>query len=179
VLETFVILGAGVHLAALVLLDAPVFDRSVLPVVPFAAALVIRHALAQGAIVRSPTATFVPLLSIWALLGFHIADASATYDSARWSLASRVRDLGARSESIDGGYEWFGFHQPGEVVLPARPAQPWWTGLFGEVRVCMTSRYAEGASLPGNVVVEIRERSSLGTEYRLESAPGPDTCRKG
>lgn len=143
------------------------FDRYLVPAVPFLAAAVVyalrrhpdrrpgsshdrardvklgraRKPLAGSA---SPVVAGVAVLAM-GVVGLAQVDASATFDGAKWRLGQQVTALGYDPATVNAGYEWFGFHQPGAVVYrPDRePGFPFWvTDLFRDASVCATARFA-------------------------------------
>ena len=91
-------------------------------------------------------------LLAFAVLGVGLVDASATFDGAKWELGRRIADMGYPAGSIDGGFEWFGFHQPGPMA-PARPIEPgtaWWVSFFEEGVICANSQNADSEEPGGS-----------------------------
>lgn len=124
--------------AASLLTGAPVFDRYIVPAVPFLAAVVLYCA---DPIRGGWFAAAVGLVA-WMALGLVVMDASAAFDGAKWRASYLVATAGYHPDEIDGGLEWFGFHQPGAIVPLRRvaPGENFWRGLFDHQRVCVTLR---------------------------------------
>lgn len=120
------------------------FDRYLVGIIPFAAAAAIY--LARGRAVTN-TSKFVgaAVLATMALIGIVQVDASATYDGTKWSLGTEGERLGYAASTIDAGYEWYGFHQPTDVVYQRTKDKnfPFWvTQLFVDGKVCLSGRVA-------------------------------------
>ncbi len=107
---------AGAYALA-ILVDLPVFDRYVLPVLPIVAVLVLRSAL----VCAEPEATdsragrmwhraaVATTLALLATVGLVFSAESASYDAARWRVASLAVHAGYPAVDVDGGYEWVGY----------------------------------------------------------------------
>lgn len=126
-------------------------DRYLIPIVPFVIAVTLHRASESGLLVHPFRPVAIASLAIMALLGTAVVDAAATYDGAKWQFATSVQRSGFAPESIDGGYEWFGYHQTGEIVdfrLNA-PARNWWNRLFESRNLCVETRYGTSAPKVG------------------------------
>jgi hypothetical protein len=98
-------------------------------------------------------------------------------------VAQAVEQLGYPAESIDGGYEWYGLHQPG--AINGQPVfdseRNFWISLFDEQTVCVTSQFAGAppVRVPGEepvILSERRARSLIGVEYHVIAYAGPQAC---
>ena len=162
--------------------DSPFFDRYLIVIVPFVAALAIRTALDRQLLGR--TTRFVALAALGGLgvLGFTIVDAAATFDGAKWRLAQDVERMGYEASTIDGGFEWFAFHQPDNISSSTQPpGTSIWITMFSDRLVCVTSAFEEtdedgDVSNHGQLVQHIWAVSSTGVDYRLLALAGPDSC---
>ncbi|TWE12031.1 glycosyltransferase family 39 protein [Rudaeicoccus suwonensis] len=127
-----------------------VYDRYLLPIVPFAAAVLIDLALRTHAVNSAARIVFGAGLIGWAACSIFVVDAAAANDGARWQLAADVAARGVPAAEIDGGYEWFGIHQaqpPGQLRAIASDV-PFWEGLFSPRPVCALVSYAGPVALP-------------------------------
>lgn len=177
----FSLLAVAAVIGAHALAGAPLFDRYLLPAVPFAAGVVIAVARGAGG-GRRLVAPAAAASVVWAVLGFHYVDAAATFDGLKWRAGQSLEELGYDPETIEAGLEWFGLHQEQEVrPRQAHPGQlVFWWGLFDEPRVCVLVSTAtagtglEPAATPS--VLDLSARSALGVEYRVSAYPVADWC---
>jgi len=178
----FVLLTLGVLIGVKALTTAPLFDRYLLPVAPFVVALGLRIALDRGLVVRAKRLVATLSLAAFALFGLTIVDTAAAFDGAKWRLARAVESLGYEAPSIDGGYEWYGFHQPGAIAPRAGEAgRNFWIALFDARPVCVTSTFADGSGSDvgvsdPEVIAQVEASGFLLGDYRLVAVAGPDTC---
>lgn len=178
-------LAAGGVLAAVKLFtSAPLFDRYLVPIVPLLVALVVRAARDNQLLVRPRRLVAAVSLGAFGLFGLGLVDNAATFDGAKWRLAQAVEQLGYPAESIDGGYEWYGLHQPGGIVgQPVYAGERnFWIELFDEQTVCATAQFAGPPAVrpPGGepvILAERRDRSLIGVEYHVVAYAGPQACR--
>jgi hypothetical protein len=181
VVVVFAFVTAALALLALLLTDAPFYDRYVIPLVPFSAAVTIWSARRLGLTARTAPTFAVAALAIFALIGLRSVDAADALDAAKWRLASEVEDAGYDAATIDGGFEWFADHQPDAVqIRPNEPDRGFWITLFTERPVCATSAYA-GSQLAGagREIADVEERALFGPAYHLVAVEGPTPCDLG
>ncbi len=177
-LTTTGVLGA-VHFVT----GAHVFDRYLIPMVPFVAALIVRAALEQRLVVERKAPVVAIALSVFAAFGFGFVDASATFDGAKWRLAQSVEAKGYAADSIDGGYEWFGYHQDGPVIFRSNdPGRNVWLSFFDEKPICVTSQFLDPSTtgqigMKPRAISTLTVRSSVGVEYHLVAVVGPQSCQ--
>jgi hypothetical protein len=123
--------------------DLPIFDRYVLPAVPFAAGLTLgwRGDHTPGLTTGTPAGlarwsvlvAFVALGLVWSV-------DSARFDAARWAAGEHAVELGYSADRVDAGFEWRNVHRvPGTSAMS--PSQP-----LAEACVRLT---AAGADLDG------------------------------
>lgn len=179
----FCSMAIGVVSAVPLITSAQPLDRYLFPVVPFVVALSIRVALDHRLVIHQKATVATLALVGYAAFGIGAVDASATFDGAKWQLAQSVVARGYEADSIDGGYEWFGYHQPGPIAPRARvPGTDFWVSLFHQRPVCVTSRF-EGPSptSPPNtkatLISSVSLRSLVGVEYHLIAVSGPQSCQ--
>ncbi|GAA2490391.1 ArnT family glycosyltransferase [Terrabacter carboxydivorans] len=173
--QAFCLLMLGELLVVKFATPGVITDRYLFPLIPFVAAIALSHAARAGLFIRSSRAIGVASLALLALLGTAVVDASATFDGAKWQFATSLERTGVAPQSIDGGYEWFGYHQPGHIVDFAldAPARNWWNRLFDDQPPCIETRYAatlserasEASAEP--IVARYRTRTGLGVTYDL------------
>lgn len=177
----FVVLYAALLVAAVTLTRVELFDRYLLVLVPFGAALLARAGQAEQMMRSLPgRREWVGLLAL-ATLGVVAVDASAAFDGAKWRLGEAVQ---ARTDwdagSIDAGYEWYGYHQAAAVEPHGILTAPnFWRALFAPRPVCATGSFAPSgqAAVPADdVIATVVERSLFGVEVRLVATAGPDDC---
>jgi hypothetical protein len=178
------IYGIGVVTGAC-LLDAVAgvyaWDRYLIPAVPYLAAVLVVP-LARLAIPPLRAALAV-VLGAWSIFGFHYVDLAATQDGTTWQLAEKVAGMGYPAETIDGGLEWFGLHQPTAITqFPSSPPVRFWTALFPDPHICVVSHYP-GAPFPvppgvtPRVVAQLSQTSALGVTYTLVADEVETGCR--
>ncbi len=171
--------------ASSLLLNTPLYDRNLIPLIPFVVALALHVARDHGLVVRRKGVVAALSLGVFGSFGMGMVDASATFDGAKWELARSVEAQGYEAGSIDGGYEWYLFHQTGPVVMrPVTPGSSFWLSQFVERPVCVTSQF-EGTTLDDHlgagttVVSRVNARSLLGVDYDLIAIAGPESCQPG
>jgi hypothetical protein len=158
-------------------------DRYLIPIVPFLIAVALHRAAKNGLLVRPVRPVAIASIAMMAVLGTTVVDAVATFDGAKWQLATSVQQRGFAPASIDGGYEWFGFHQPGEIVDFAlnAPARNWWNRIFVRRSICVETRNAAAAPAgrspdQGKVVRRLAARTLFGVEYDLVALRTTEPC---
>lgn len=172
----------AIHVFATGLLGAWFIDRYFILVLPFLAATLIMVFRQTRTIVHRgvrwiAAAAFV----VYAVWGVYVVDFTAATEGSRWGLAKDVAELGYAAESIDGGMQWFSFHEP-VVGLPGqavstRAGRPWWTERYPNRPVCVTiSLLQPGDALPANALLAREDRTWSGSPLRHVALPGPDAC---
>lgn len=171
--------------------DAPLFDRYLLPLVPFVAALALRLGRSCDLLMRPAIRVSGAALMAVAGVGIIVADAAATVDGAKWRIAQDVRSLGFAAGTIDGGYEWFGLHQHAIVHPTALQVEgsPLASSFGDDVTICVVVRHARaGDAAPaarpdpgtawqaGDVVARLTARTALGVRYDLEAVATAAEC---
>ena len=181
----FCVLTLGILAAAKLVANAPLFDRNLVPIVPFVVALAVRATLTHQVVVRRRALAATLGLAAFTVFGLGMVDASATFDGAKRDLAQTVVAAGYDPAAIDGGYEWFSGHQPGLVVAirPEAAGTNWWVRYFPERPICVTSRFGGVADLgpraAGREAFGVRARSLLGARYDLVAVPDLVACPTG
>jgi hypothetical protein len=183
-----------------------IFDRYLMPMTPYAAAVILWTVKRPGGVAADEelagagvrgsrvarTAGAVGLV-VLATLGTAFVAGSASFDGAKWRLGERAVAAGYAAETVDGGLEWFGLHQPAPVVMKVQTliGDSWWvTGLFTDPRVCALATYLpDGVSgepvpgpddMPGEGPVLAREQvwAPLGPPFELALRRSDATCSK-
>jgi hypothetical protein len=131
------------------LLGQPVYDRHLLPVVPFVAAFVITEGGLRRLARHHFAAIAAALLGAFAFLGLVFTASSAVYDSARWHAASELADAGIAPLRIDGGLDWVGFHsrKPMRRHDGRNMQESWWASNYDDFRPCVV--ILVGGTVPG------------------------------
>jgi hypothetical protein len=157
-------------------------DRYLIPIVPFIIGVALHWATKSGILVVRPRTRVIASLALMALLGTTVVDAAATFDGAKWKIATSVQRSGIAPELIDGGYEWFGYHQPGKIVdfkLDA-PARNWWDRLFVHRDMCVETRNAATSPVAsidgGKIISELKARALFGVNYDLVAVRTTKAC---
>lgn len=167
----FVLAQLATVVSISVVLRSGALDRYLLPVLPYAAGLVIhvllRSRLTQSVVVRA--ALLVGLLG-HVLLGTVVTDHAAARDGLKWSMSQGLARSGWPAEKIDGGMEWFGLHQSGDLVRPVPVDGNLWVGMFPGAKTCVVLMDA-GQPLPpgGRVVAEATSNRVLGEPVALRA----------
>jgi hypothetical protein len=175
----FTLVTWGLVLLVILATDSPAFDRYLIALVPFAAAVLIRAALDNQLMARPTRAVAITSLAGFGLVGLNIVDASATFDGGKWQLAEKVERRGFAASTIDGGYEWFGYHQTDPVhQRPRIEGTSFWVTLFSARPICVTSSYEDSAPAGERsaVLESFTGRSLTGITYRLHAVVGPQRC---
>lgn len=170
-------------LAATLVRPASMFDRYLLPAVPCLSAVVIATALEWRIPARRITAGAVAGLVILGSYGFWQTDLTATFDAARWDLGTSAVARGLAADTVDAGYEWWGYHQRG---LPSLAASGPVNGagfevtLYPDPVVCLV--IAEGHALvPGHEGeapwVQVERSTLFGTPVIVKGFRVPGDCR--
>lgn len=167
--------------AVSVVTDAPIFDRYLLAALPgIAGALAYA---ARGTRWRTVAgrwiagATAVATLAL-VTLGLSLSDTAATFDGAKWRLASAVEAAGHPAHEIDGGYEWWGFHNPAPITgrgFGGQYGESLWIKLFADARACVRSEYSSPAAETAGIVAEVRATTWHGFTYHLVAVPQEGT----
>ncbi|MDO5286044.1 MAG: hypothetical protein Q4G45_04395 [Actinomycetia bacterium] len=164
------VLGYGVGLVAIQGLTGNLlFDRYLMPLVVPVAGLLAYGLRGCGARAWSRLPVLASLgLAALAALGLLVGDAAAANDGVKHRVGSGYRSEGYPAATVDAGYEWFGFYQPGPWGLrPAQPGEPWYWSLYPPGTVCVRLSYDDGSILPGQRLVESVTATSLsGYELR-------------
>ncbi|WP_404392235.1 glycosyltransferase family 39 protein [Humibacillus xanthopallidus] len=147
----FTVTMAAIVLAIGVAVHNRIFDRYLMPITPYAAAVIlwtIRHRLEPGGAgprsARVATVGVAAGLVVLAGLGTSLVVGSAALDGAKWRLGERAVSAGFAAETVDAGLEWFGFHQTAPIVMqPTTLTESsfWVTALFEDPHVCALSTY--------------------------------------
>jgi hypothetical protein len=175
---------AALALVAVLATDAPFYDRYLLALVPFAAALAIRAALDERVLAHRARAVATAGFVALSVVGLIFVDASTTFDGGKWQLARAVEHLGFAPATIDGGYEWFGYHQNDNThQRPRIEGRSFWVTLFSERSTCVTLTFSTdqkassyGSTVEPQLIRRLTVRSLVGITYRLAAVAGPQPC---
>jgi hypothetical protein len=177
----FVVFYAGLLAAAVGITTTDVFDRYLLALVPFSAALVVHAGHAERLVRVLPGRREAVAMAALAVLGLVVVDGSATFDGAKWRLGEEVAArTGWEPGSIDAGYEWFGYHQAADLELQSDVTGPvFWRALFAPRPICASGSFASSDPTEdpdGTVVATVTGTSLFGVDVRLVAVAGPDVC---
>ena len=148
----FCALTVVVTVAVITFTTAPLYDRYLIVLVPFVAALTIQTAQDRQLVARRAGVAATAAVVALTLVGLTWLDASASFDGGRWQLAESVQRLGYRPATIDAGLEWFGYQQPDDVhTRPTIPGRNFWVTEFSPRPVCVTLTLPSpgGMHMPG------------------------------
>jgi hypothetical protein len=152
----------------------PIYDRHLLPLVPFVATFV----LLEGGLRRFARERFAAAASgavvAFAVLGLVFSTSTALYDGKRWAAASSLVASGVDPLRIDGGLDWVGFHssEPQRVQQVAVPQDTWWALSYRDFRPCVLIASGDAEIGPPYRPKPTRvwvTRLPLGDEMRLRS----------
>jgi hypothetical protein len=113
-----------VSLTAAGAVGLPIFDRYVLPAVPFAAGLVLAWRVSEIDLYERTAGSAARWLAVVAFFGLGVmwtVDA-ARFDATRWAAGERAVQLGYPPDRVDAGFEWRNVHRP-PGQYPMSPAQ--------------------------------------------------------
>jgi hypothetical protein len=181
---TYVGITISLTLVAILTTTAPFYDRYLIGLVPFVAALAIDSVRSRHLVARRASVLAAVALGVLCLIGLTFVDAAATVDGAKWQLARAVQHQGYQSAVIDGGQEWFGYHQRGDIhVRPRIMGRGYWVTLFSARPTCVmltleppARAHVSGAQVPPRLLESLRVRSVMGVSYRLNAIEGPQRC---
>jgi hypothetical protein len=180
----FVFWGLLAHALTSSVANVQFFDRYLIDVVIFVGALTLAFAVARDLLAVGPIRhLWIPAVIGLALIGLVVVDATAATDGAKWALADRAVAMGYRPASIDGGFEWYGFHQTSAVHVrdpggPVGGGQASWTRMFPQSPICATVEGRRPGHDPSaSPPLATRQVTTL-VGQRLEFAlvTGPDHC---
>jgi len=127
--------------------DQPIYDRHLLPIVPFVAAFVMVEGGLRPIARRRFMLAASSALGAFAVLGLVFSTSAAVYDGARWHAASDLVESGVDPLKIDGGLDWVGFHsgEPQRVHAATNAQDSWWASSYDNFRPCIviTSGHAQ------------------------------------
>lgn len=124
-LAWMLVVGTVMSLTAAGVVGLPIFDRYVLPAVPFAAGVLLAWQPGRRSITARTTANAMRWIgvAVFLVVGVGFATDSARFDAARWDAGERAVELGYPADRVDAGFEWRNVHRPvGEA--PTSPSQP-------------------------------------------------------
>jgi hypothetical protein len=149
VVVAFVLLSVAV-LVVSPTIGHPLYDRHLLPLIPFVAAFVLleggvwelareRFALVAGA-----------ALGAFAVLSLLFTATTAAFEAARWRAASELVDAGVPALGVDGGLDWVGFHSNAPIRhhRVTDPQNSWWASSYDDFHPCVV--VLVGGSEPGD-----------------------------
>jgi hypothetical protein len=152
----------------------PIYDRHLLPLVPFVATFV----LLEGGLRRFARERFAVAaygaVAAFAVLGLVFSTSTALYDGKRWEAASSLVASGVDPLRIDGGLDWVGFHssEPQRVQQVAVPQDTWWALSYRDFRPCVLIASGDAELGPPYRPKPVRAwvtRLPLGGEMRLRA----------
>ncbi len=180
-LTLFLVVNATAQVLTMPILNIPIFDRYLLGFIPFVAGLVVVLAQVQGLLVR-PTRSTVVLavvgLAALLLVGLQTVDATDATDAATWALGRKAVAIGYRADQVDGGFEWFSYHQPGPVTVPQKAKAKWYLMQSPRPTICATTELRPEQDPGGHSRVLATERATtlFGQHLDFVLRPGPDHC---
>jgi hypothetical protein len=138
VVTTFSLLSIGLMIVSGPF-DQPIYDRHLLPLVPFVAAFVMIEGglrpIARQKFVFAASSSLVA----FAVLGLVFSTSAAVYDGTRWRAASDLVASGLEPMRIDGGLDWVGFHsgEPQRSRDATTPQDTWWASSYDDFQPCV------------------------------------------
>lgn len=147
----FLVISALGYAAVMIGASGQFFDRYAMPVTAILAGLFLDALLRFGWVTRISRIVGTIALVLFSLVGLFYVDLAASFDGAKWRLGSAVAARGYEPATIEGGYEWFGWHQPDEwydrLDENVTHREPYWEYLFTERPICAAVRYAGDESM--------------------------------
>jgi hypothetical protein len=125
---------------------APIFDRYFLPLLMVVPALALNFASDFGALRHRLFVTCASLgLALTVAVSVITVDSINVVDGGKWRIAEQLVSDGISPGSIDGGYEWFGYHQT-VTAHPqhTEPTSGWWTTLYADPKICAAVGLSRG-----------------------------------
>lgn len=161
------------------LTNAPLFDRYFFPVLPLFAGVVL-YSVARHRIL----AKFGKQLSIFSIVLFTFLsavfiDSSFILDGLKWKAGDELVADGYSAQSIDAGYEWFGYHQT-EIAngRNIKPIRNWWVSLYSSPEICASvglGDFAEGENQE-SVIHSYEVENLIGTKFKVWSVDSIPSC---
>jgi len=176
-LVTYPLVLIAAHVVATAALGAWLIDRYFLLLLPFLGGALLVTARSAGLLVVGRwQAWSAGVLAGSAVVGAQVTVFDAAVEGGRWQLANGVAQSGIPRGNIDGGMQWFSFHEaaPGLPAqeVPTRTGRQWWTERYPDRLVCVTIRTgADPSELVSRTI-----RLPLGPEILMTVVPGPDPC---
>lgn len=87
------------------------FDRYGLVLIPLLPAMLIKCSSDLGILRNRFNFAAMGALLLIAVFGVRSFDSSTVFDGAKWKIANQEVKSGTKPPYIDGGYEWFAYHQ--------------------------------------------------------------------
>jgi hypothetical protein len=87
------------------------FDRYGLVLIPLLPAMLIKCSSDLGILRKGFNFAAMGALLLIAVFGVRSFDSSTVFDGAKWEIANQEVKSGTNPLHIDGGYEWFAYHQ--------------------------------------------------------------------
>jgi 4-amino-4-deoxy-L-arabinose transferase-like glycosyltransferase len=172
-------------LGVIVATKTPFFDRYLIPMVPFLAALLALGGVRYGVLWHAPLKVAAAALAVYAAIGFVYVDTAATVDGANWRAGQQLTDAGLAPATIDAGFAWFGLHQPDRVDPRWEDRHgPLTTRLFSRRPVCATvilhgtDAAARQTARRRTVSTRAEARTLLGRDIVVLGVDGPSRCSK-
>jgi hypothetical protein len=119
--------------------DQPIYDRHLLPLVPFVAVFVMMEGGLRPIVRERLVLVACSVLVAFAVLGLVFSTSAAVYDGTRWRAASDLVASGLEPMRIDGGLDWVGFHstQPQRSRAGTNPQDTWWASSYDDFKPCV------------------------------------------
>jgi hypothetical protein len=119
--------------------DQPIYDRHLLPLVPFVAVFVMMEGGLRPIVRERLVLVACSVLVAFAVLGLVFSTSAAVYDGTRWRAASDLVASGLDPMRIDGGLDWVGFHstQPQRSRAGTNPQDTWWASSYDDFKPCV------------------------------------------
>jgi Dolichyl-phosphate-mannose-protein mannosyltransferase len=174
-----VVVGIAGQLMLVLFSDSPAFDRYLIVFLPFGSSLIIDTARRWDLIAfgrgRLPAAIAVVA---YVAVGTAYVDRAAQYDGAVWRLGNSAVAAGYDPTTIDAGYAWIGYHQPGVDAWPGAPNPAFWRHPT-RPRCVVVSFRPTGHPVPEHTISVVRTASPPGHSQDLVATLGPDHCSPG
>jgi hypothetical protein len=173
---------SGGAIAVAIAHNGAVYDRYLWPMVLAGAVLVARAFPVLPLWRWHAAAAQVALVAVTAFAGVSLLVTlnSDAFDGARWRLDGEVARGGVPAASVDGGFEWVGWHASGTADANAvgDGARPYWVAMVGEPAACVE---LSGSPLAGQGLALVRTVTwrtwLVAGRSRLYAYRRPAACR--
>lgn len=161
--------------------NAPLFDRYYIILLPLIPALILNFLNNRSVSSKARYYAAIASLGLLAFFSAILIDSSFILDGLKWRAGNELVAKGYDAQTVDAGYEWFGYHQnqiaDGSHIVPIRN---WWTTLYTNPVVCASvgsGQYDSGVT-EGRIVQQYVVENFIGTNLTVWSTNAQPSCNK-